>query len=76
MDAARDEPPSLSNASEMQAEWVEEDEPGLTLPSDSYQTEPENYDVLDLVGNGSGKCMQRHGGRSRTETEYKHNTSN
>ena len=48
MDAARDEPPSLSNASEMQAEWVEEDEPGLTLPSDSYQTEPENYDVLDL----------------------------
>ena len=46
--SSRDDPPSISNASEMQAEWVEEDEPGLTLPSDSYQTEPENYDVLDL----------------------------
>ncbi|KAL0671256.1 hypothetical protein Bca4012_033960 [Brassica carinata] len=29
MDAARDEPPSLSNASEMQAEWIEEDDPGV-----------------------------------------------
>ncbi|KAL0740465.1 hypothetical protein Bca4012_081978 [Brassica carinata] len=30
-DAARDEPPSVSNASEMQAEWIEEDEAGVHI---------------------------------------------
>ncbi|XP_010518938.1 PREDICTED: protein BREVIS RADIX [Tarenaya hassleriana] len=29
--SSRDEPPSISNASEMQAEWVEEDEPGVYI---------------------------------------------
>ncbi|XP_010509592.1 PREDICTED: protein Brevis radix-like 1 [Camelina sativa] len=29
--SSRDEPPSMSNASEMQAEWVEEDEPGVYI---------------------------------------------
>uniref|UniRef100_A0A1J3IZ67 Uncharacterized protein n=1 Tax=Noccaea caerulescens TaxID=107243 RepID=A0A1J3IZ67_NOCCA len=47
---------------------------GFTSPSDSYQTEPENYAASDSVEKSLGKCMPRHGG-SRTETEYKHNTS-
>lgn len=29
--SSRDEPPSMSNASEMQAEWIEEDEPGVYI---------------------------------------------
>ena len=29
--SSRDDPPSVSNASEMQAEWVEEDEPGVHI---------------------------------------------
>ncbi|XP_019057878.1 PREDICTED: protein BREVIS RADIX-like [Tarenaya hassleriana] len=29
--SSRDEPPSISNASEMHAEWVEEDEPGVYI---------------------------------------------
>ena len=29
--SSRDEAPSMSNASEMQAEWIEEDEPGVYI---------------------------------------------
>lgn len=29
--SSRDDPPSMSNASEMQAEWIEEDEPGVYI---------------------------------------------
>ncbi|XVF52117.1 hypothetical protein PTKIN_Ptkin04bG0239000 [Pterospermum kingtungense] len=29
--SSRDEPPSVSNASEMEAEWIEEDEPGVYI---------------------------------------------
>ncbi|CAH8330464.1 unnamed protein product [Eruca vesicaria subsp. sativa] len=67
--SSNDEPLSMSNASEMHGEWIEEDEPGV------YTTIRQLSDgTRELPGNDLGKCTQRRGG-IRTKREYKPNAS-
>ncbi|KAE8656237.1 Protein Brevis radix-like 4 [Hibiscus syriacus] len=80
---------SVSNASDMETEWVEQDEPGVyitirALPGGTrelrrvrfriWEQKPNGYFLSwPLTEKGSEKCMRGCGGK-KTEPEYKSNT--